>query len=671
MRITIKKGVKQKITKDSEGVVMIGRVVPNPITNNNDLFDKEDRELRFHIKPLCKEPASFRNLSGTLEEETNYIIFGSNMKKVEEITKNAVLNDKSERELRNYLESNFFIFRPYINFKEASATSYAAGVIQIEVHKNTNALTTTPIGTKNPTANYTRLPRLSMTLPELAVAIDKGNKVDLTDYPASLGTLEYILFEDYIVRFSSENITTIDSQGTRWFLSGDIKKVCVHSLTREDNSNIIGTSTYISFIEDTVLEDMDFSTTLLQEVEKIKNMTKNEDEPPMAKGYAVEAPIEEAPAADEPKQETDGAEITFIKALAESCQRDGLLYSSKDLVNFHTAVKTNFLTMITGATGIGKSQLAVKYADLLCGSNNKLLIPVETSFLESDDVIGYLNISNGIYHASKTGLVDFLIDATKHEDKMYIVIFDEMNLSQVEHWFAPFISILEQKEKILKLYSGFCMNGDRYPEKIKITNNVRFIGTINLDETVKEFSDRLLDRTNLVELHKPSFKDIMEIDTDPHLIEVPVSVAPYTSDLFQGWIKKNNTLTVLSEEEIQMLESLTELIEEIDHRKGISFRVIQSIDHYLSNIPNSSDPQWTISKAEALDLQVCQRIISKFKGTPQSLRGIITPGEEQDNKSCPLLAFFNDKYKHISDFSKTKGLINRKIKELKNYGYTY
>jgi hypothetical protein len=664
MRVTIKKITKNKIAKDTVDVIMLGRVVPSGLTKGDELFDNQDPDLRIHIKPLCKEPMSFRNISEQGSEDNNYVLFGTKIKKIEEITKSAVLNEESEKELHNYLEKNFFVYKPYINFKEASSVNTGAGIVTIEVHKNVSgSLTTIPIGSYNPDAQYIRLPKINLTLPDLALSIDRGSKIDLVNYPASLSNPEYILFDDYIVQFSSGNISTNDAQGIRWFLGGDINQVKIHALTAEDLSYIIGTGTYISFIDSSILYSMDFSTTLLQELEHIKSNSFIESE--IVQHVDELSPEKEVENISVP----DSMEITFLKGLCESCQRDGLLYKPQDLVNFHVSIKTNFLTILTGATGTGKSQLAVKYAEHLCNTN-KLVIPVETSFLESDDVIGYLNISNGIYHASRTGLVDFLLDAGHHEDKMYVVIFDEMNLAQVEHWFAPFISLLEQKEKTLKLYSGFCMNGDRYPEKLKITNNVRFIGTINLDETVKELSDRLLDRTNLVELHKPSFTDIIELDTDPHLIEGTNPIL--TAGIYHEWIRKEDTTSSsLNKDDIQMFEKLTELIENIDHRKGVSFRVLQCINHYINNIPSCSNPTWTITKEEALDLQISQRIISKFKGTPQSLRGLITPADGQENK-CPLLNFFNDDtYKPISNFKRTKSIIQRKDRELKSYGYTY
>ena len=103
----------------------------------------------------------------------------------------------------------------------------------------------------------------------------------------------------------------------------------------------------------------------------------------------------------------------------------------------------------------------------------------------------------------------FRSHAQNNVNKMHMIIFDEMNLSQIEYWFSPFISILERnpQDRFIQLYSAHenCQNADYYPSRIKINENVIFIGTVNLDETTKEISDRMLDRSFVVSLNKPDF----------------------------------------------------------------------------------------------------------------------------------------------------------------------
>ena len=80
-----------------------------------------------------------------------------------------------------------------------------------------------------------------------------------------------------------------------------------------------------------------------------------------------------------------------------------------------------------------------------------------------------------------------------------------MNMSHIEHWFTPFLSVLqlEKKNRMLNLYVGAQEQENQIPSTIEIGENIIFVGTVNFDETTKELSDRLLDRTNLI-LYKNS-----------------------------------------------------------------------------------------------------------------------------------------------------------------------
>jgi 5-methylcytosine-specific restriction endonuclease McrBC GTP-binding regulatory subunit McrB len=211
------------------------------------------------------------------------------------------------------------------------------------------------------------------------------------------------------------------------------------------------------------------------------------------------------------------SEYKFLRALKQFTVREKLCYEMNDLINFHICVKTNPLTVVAGMSGTGKTQLALSYARMLDLSEEEetlLFLPISPSYTEPGDLLGYLNSTNGLYVPSETGLTDFLIHAARNPDKMHMVIFDEMNLSQVEYWFAPFISLLEKEEdtRVLQLYGSKanCLNHERYPDSIKVGSNIIFIGTVNMDETTKDFSDRLLDRANIVVLNKKSVVQLKE-----------------------------------------------------------------------------------------------------------------------------------------------------------------
>nr|PZN03440.1 MAG: hypothetical protein DIU66_07475 [Bacillota bacterium] len=368
-------------------------------------------------------------------------------------------------------------------------------------------------------------------------------------------------------------------------------------------------------------------------------------------------------------------ESIFLQLLKQNARRKGLVYNERDLYNFHISVKTNFLTIIGGMSGTGKSQLAQLYGETLGlkFGDSLIVVPISPAYHEPNDVLGYLNPTTGVYHESETGLVTLLKKAEENPDQLYMVIFDEMNLSQVEHWFSPFISLLELEEgrRELRLFtSGYCVNG--YNPKITIGNNILFVGTVNFDETTRPFSDRLLDRANVLFLEKPSFKTAWEQcgEGEKEQLE-PFSVS--TKEFRDTWvIEKEGSLSIFTEEELSLLDRLHDAIQSVYPNKGISFRVARAISRYLANIPYGPSGECIIPRREAFDLQIKQRVLSKLHGYDTGLRtliGFYREGSFEEGILATLLQ--SPDAQCVSDFQHSLSLLRAKAKELAMYDGTY
>ena len=89
----------------------------------------------------------------------------------------------------------------------------------------------------------------------------------------------------------------------------------------------------------------------------------------------------------------------------------------------------------------------------------------------------------------------------------YLIVLDEMNLSHPEHYFADFLSAIEQPEdsKTIPLLASSPSGGEvprhflENGQKLVLPPNVWFIGTANQDETTKDFADKTYDRANVME----------------------------------------------------------------------------------------------------------------------------------------------------------------------------
>lgn len=348
----------------------------------------------------------------------------------------------------------------------------------------------------------------------------------------------------------------------------------------------------------------------------------------------------------------------IINSMDYYSQRDGLYYSMRDFVNFHTAMKCNNLVILSGLSGTGKSQLVEIYAKALGIEDRLLVIPVRPSWNDDADLIGYVDLVHMVYRSSETRFVDFLVNAQNNTDKMYIVCFDEMNLARVEHYFSQFISILERQKKELHLYDeqyvGKLENSDYYPNKIKIGDNIRFVGTVNTDESTYHFSDKVLDRANVIQLNVMNYAT--EWRNKPYAVKHPVT---WSADEYAKLVVKKTAQNPTRIHEL--LWDIHQLMQSAGAKYGIGPRIVKSIDAYIDNLPEHVIDGF--DKKEALDYQVVQRVLTKVRGAESQLRSIVNK-----NSSSNFYQIF-DKYGDLSEFERCRQVILQKQKELEAYGY--
>ena len=90
--------------------------------------------------------------------------------------------------------------------------------------------------------------------------------------------------------------------------------------------------------------------------------------------------------------------------------------------------------------------------------------------------------------------------------RLFHVILDEMNLARVEHYFSRFLSAME-----IRAREGAAQLDLAPGHHVELTPNLRFTGTVNVDETTHGFADKVFDRAQVLELPLP--RD--EVDRPP------------------------------------------------------------------------------------------------------------------------------------------------------------
>ena len=301
------------------------------------------------------------------------------------------------------------------------------------------------------------------------------------------------------------------------------------------------------------------------------------------------------------------AEEDFLGQLREVVAHRGFVFQDDDLLNFHTCVKVGGLTVLAGPSGRGKSSLPRLYAEALGCRDEYLLVPVRSDWLDDRDLVGAYNALSGRFEPAPCGLVDRLIAACLDESEgrggIFIVCLDEMNLARVEHYFASFLSVLESPAD--RRFLRLCADGLQRPDdpyapyrRLKIPDNVRIVGTGNIDETTHFFSPKVLDRSNVVSLTAPA---LHSIPVQGKADEAIGGLTPVSFGALASWMGRP--------EEAKDVPAFVAKLDAVlaESRISLGYRVVRRIQAYVA----AARPYLTADKA--IDFQIVQSVLPKVR----------------------------------------------------------
>ena len=258
-----------------------------------------------------------------------------------------------------------------------------------------------------------------------------------------------------------------------------------------------------------------------------------------------------------------GSYETVIDTIQFSIYKKGSFYSKKLLRNFCALLNTHDLILFAGDSGIGKTNLVKRFAQAVGGESK--IIPVKPNWTSTEDLLGYYNPLDKRYIS--TPFLDAIFEAQKNPNRLFLICLDEMNLARIEYYFADFLSKLEERSEdtLFELYSETeeniisdnafelienlsnvidvtssiedeaskskgtddpLINKDittlkllennrlRSKSKVKVPQNIRFIGTLNVDDTTYYLSPKILDRVHIIKFDNPIFIDRESIEEE-------------------------------------------------------------------------------------------------------------------------------------------------------------
>jgi predicted nucleic acid-binding Zn-ribbon protein len=321
-------------------------------------------------------------------------------------------------------------------------------------------------------------------------------------------------------------------------------------------------------------------------------------------------------------------EYAALEQFKEDLWQRNLHFPSRTIDAFHTSLKCqsiNPLTVLAGVSGTGKTLLPMKYAELM--GMHSLVLPVQPRWDSPQDIFGFYNYLEKEYKATELSRALVRMDPFNYSDgqqqdgyiwpqeRLLMVLLDEMNLARTEYYFSEFLSKLElrrlvenpknaaQREKAeVELDTG---PGLKKSYRIWVPENVLFVGTMNEDETTQTLSDKVLDRSNVLRFGKPDKRQ------NGHNIpeQVQHQRQVLTFDQWKKWIRTPTTHSTWQKETDSWISKINNGLNMVGRPFG--FRVEDAIRLYIANYPRvDTEDRFKLAFAD----QVEQKIIPKLRG---------------------------------------------------------
>ncbi len=370
-----------------------------------------------------------------------------------------------------------------------------------------------------------------------------------------------------------------------------------------------------------------------------------------------------------------------------------LYYTDNDIRAFLAGMSVSRLIILQGMSGTGKSSLPRIFSEAVSGFNR--LIPVESSWRDRNELLGYYNDFNKKFNAKSFTIELYRSSKDRCKHIPTFIVLDEMNLARIEYYFSDFLAILQEpdhakwlielvasdmrtlpmelpeevKAKMEKEDPSIYLiwekverarQGDLKSEtsdedkvllmdyleklgqltgakslidgrKIKVTDNIWFVGTANRDESTFEISDKVYDRAQVVSLNRKGKYEGPYTPSNSKFISVSE-----LESLFKAAILNNKTQTDV-EERLNNLDNV--LMDKFDLSFGNRI-VTQTINFTAVFVAAGGTLE------DALDYQISTKI----------LRKVITSDDAE-----ALLELLDS----VKEYKETTRLLNKRLKELK------
>lgn len=278
------------------------------------------------------------------------------------------------------------------------------------------------------------------------------------------------------------------------------------------------------------------------------------------------------------------------------CSRLKLFYTIDIIRLFVSSFSSTRLIILQGISGTGKTSLAYAWGKFL--QNDALIASVQPSWRDKAEIFGYFNEFTKRY--TETDILKQMYIAN-YTNEVYITVMDEMNIARVEYYFAELLSILEMPSKdewIVELVASVWESDPKrlVKGKLKIPDNMWYIGTANNDDSTFAITDKVYDRAMPIDINSKGVA-FEAPDTPPMKLGF---------DHFNMLLEKSKTQFEVSQDNLDKLEELDNYV--IEHfRLAFGNRILRQLKTFVPSYMACGGKE-----IDGIDYVMAKKVFRKF-----------------------------------------------------------
>ena len=198
------------------------------------------------------------------------------------------------------------------------------------------------------------------------------------------------------------------------------------------------------------------------------------------------------------------------------------------------------------------------------------------------------------------------------QERLLLILMDEMNLARTEYYFSDFLSRLELRRTIsnpdnpdkrseaeIELDAG----PSEYRFRLWVPENILFVGTMNEDETTQALSDKVLDRSNVMRFGMPDEKSL---PTDDNVkLDDSSDFMPY--EVWRSWQQPMINDSNVTEQVNAWLSQINLALNNVGRPFG--YRLQKAIHKYVANYPLVEEGErYKIAFADQIEYKIMPRL---------------------------------------------------------------